>query len=826
MKVFFAAILLLMAKSSFAQIDLDIDLSNSSFKPNLKINHNPAICDPLLEGYTSHFLEADSISPFEIDVDGSRSNSAAHGILSEAFLPVSWRQIELDGDSRITGLFDKGTLYAVSFNIGEQEKWLYRRSFWPSWRAEVEDYYILDQPFNFSDYNDEELRNFLNNRHIVGLRQQGEGLYRILEQGEWDVDEQDRTLRLANLYLFEDQVLLLFELELPIYRDQPDTGQSFGLFSLGSNNTVNQVCEIEIAPSATLIDSSRGAIESLAPYANVLSDIMGDVSLCGISIGPARPPSTMLDLLSQMLYRPWAQSPRNPLRPASVSSDQVGEYLDRLFMMWGYSGLWNYGKYQELLLAESVFEQELADYFQTEYSLDRASADELSTIAILSFLSRRFVTTIEDEYHDLHRFLLDGGEVSELANFELPLEDKTSEYRGGGDPILVYAINNPELVSALLDAGFDPDAGNRFLKTPLMYAAQFDDLDSAKVLLDRGAQINLSTTGFGSCDFTVHTSGNTALHYAARYSGLELVLTLLESGAHTAAQNNRGQTPHDYLLQDYESRSGGQGALNERLSMEDLELLIARLTPPTEDERRQLSLSENLLGESLYQEQKFEEAIEHFRNAILLNSEDTRAKNNFAVTALKLGLYGESALYSQQVISSDGSDQVRAAAYFNMGLACEENEKAENSYWASISYGGDAFCRYGYRESAFENFLRSYELYPTESRANKIIEYLTEKNSVIGKRICSTRDSYGQDVSYFVSEQQVIYTVLETSKAYEVPTISAYEPNRGQATAEEITFVAESLIDLGNNYRLVRWDYDEWLLSKNLIFDGYFVCTR
>jgi hypothetical protein len=86
-----------------------------------------------------------------------------------------------------------------------------------------------------------------------------------------------------------------------------------------------------------------------------------------------------------------------------------------------------------------------------------------------------------------------------------------------------------------LEAGTDVDAkeppGG---STPLLVAAIFGRTDAAKLLIEKGANVNASSN-----------DGATALHGAAFFGHAEIVKLLLDKGAKVDAKNIRGETPLD-----------------------------------------------------------------------------------------------------------------------------------------------------------------------------------------------------------------------------------------------------------------------------------------
>jgi len=105
------------------------------------------------------------------------------------------------------------------------------------------------------------------------------------------------------------------------------------------------------------------------------------------------------------------------------------------------------------------------------------------------------------------------------------------------------------------------DERNNFGKTALMVAAQFDHLDSARLLLDRGAQVN-ATTWMQNGTGLAH-DGRTALMYAAATGSLSMVKLLLERGADPHLADTMGRRAVDYLL------GFGPVPANARMSAEE-----------------------------------------------------------------------------------------------------------------------------------------------------------------------------------------------------------------------------------------------------------------
>jgi len=120
--------------------------------------------------------------------------------------------------------------------------------------------------------------------------------------------------------------------------------------------------------------------------------------------------------------------------------------------------------------------------------------------------------------------------------------DVNARETNGGQTTLMWAAANrsPDIVRLLVDHGADPRARSTGGFTPLLFAAQQGDIESGRLLLQAGADVN-------------DRSGNdrkTALMVAAAGGNREFSVLLLEKGANHALSDDGGFTALHYAASD------------------------------------------------------------------------------------------------------------------------------------------------------------------------------------------------------------------------------------------------------------------------------------
>jgi len=192
----------------------------------------------------------------------------------------------------------------------------------------------------------------------------------------------------------------------------------------------------------------------------------------------------------------------------------------------------------------------------------------------------------------LRRLIIDDSSVVEIENYLKTNELTTASvqpffncsYFAGIDPLIHIAVKDPNILKLLWEyahtsqltneeaVNIDFDVGvntpNHFNKTPLMTSAQYDFVDSAVLLLDKGANINAKTNREW---INLEHDNRTALMYAAANASLGMISLLINYGADIDAEDTKGLRALDYLL--------GRGPVpkNPNIHGDDLELAMQLL---------------------------------------------------------------------------------------------------------------------------------------------------------------------------------------------------------------------------------------------------------
>lgn len=145
------------------------------------------------------------------------------------------------------------------------------------------------------------------------------------------------------------------------------------------------------------------------------------------------------------------------------------------------------------------------------------------------------------------------------------------------EPAIFHALSHPQLLTRMINTGYDVNVPNWYHKTPLMTAAHLNNYEAAEILLKAGADVNkkmgelLKEDLFGGYEtrtesYRVTRQDRTALMYACENADYKLVKLLIDHGANISAKDSLNNGI-DYYIN-----------LNNKLTSQEKEKLLNLLT--------------------------------------------------------------------------------------------------------------------------------------------------------------------------------------------------------------------------------------------------------
>ena len=253
--------------------------------------------------------------------------------------------------------------------------------------------------------------------------------------------------------------------------------------------------------------------------------------------------------------------PRKLLRDTLIA-DEMPEWarLDQFpLQRWSYQGAWNRSAFLRLRDQFLKARLDLAGYYRRRFGLAEDESPQAAHIGLWLGLEV-WTWQVQPVPSPLAVAIVDGGASPSLAELIANGEplDKLPE------PALSLAVARPDAIGPLLAAHADVNAKNAFGKTPLMTAAQFDQIESVRQFLKAGADVNAATNApkeiagnspkidsdpsSGCGDYAITHGSRSALIYAAANASLGVIEALLAAGADKSKRDSQGRTALDYLL--------------------------------------------------------------------------------------------------------------------------------------------------------------------------------------------------------------------------------------------------------------------------------------
>jgi hypothetical protein len=264
-------------------------------------------------------------------------------------------------------------------------------------------------------------------------------------------------------------------------------------------------------------------------------------------------------------------------------------HLNDFLYKWSTYELWNKQKYEKWVTGKKGAVAALSAYYQRTFKMQPSKAkicatralDSISTCSVGIYPPRELdeltptslyrlfrpkqlsLAQVQEHFADKkpsEKELADALRMAILNGHSLGIIEwlikQGAPISGGTEPPLLSAAVRPDVLELLLKSGADVKEQNCIGKTALIQAAQYDCLESCKVLIAAGAEVNHKMAppyGPDSSkdlipDYTMYIAGNrTALMYASQYASYPVIRYLLDSGADSSAIDSGDETMESFV---------------------------------------------------------------------------------------------------------------------------------------------------------------------------------------------------------------------------------------------------------------------------------------
>ncbi|WP_299771380.1 ankyrin repeat domain-containing protein [uncultured Pseudoteredinibacter sp.] len=508
------------------------------------------------------------------------------------------------------------------------------------------------------------------------------------------------------------------------------------IYRLSVEGRWSLACKIVFSPNEKQSVHLPPVLKQLDDLKSTLGGLRRDSGLCGSLRSHSRLQYKTVDELNRTLYRPWA------LTGAAASfGNSFGDYEKTLksFEKWSLTGISEYAAYNLYRSQLQVTTKALANFYQATYKWSQDKSERIAGHALKGAISRGFVFGTFDPGFaigeaELRKLILEKSTVERITKIKLnfqELDNKVEYYSGSNaalDSVLNVAILHPKALENLLNEGLDPNVKNAFGKTPLMYAAQHNALESARILLKYGARtVDLTTRPEDSCYYKLSTYNVSALHYAVRYASVEFIELLLDHGAPTfiRTKNSNGITQERGTPLDWFYRySKGSNLDNvSGLKKELLPGLEKRLAPPSQSMLKRMFAEYVQKAVAHHKQGRYEDSYRGLMRAIEIEPASEVVLNEISLVARKVGALKISLSSSNRLVGDSQNEDFLANAWFNMGLACQKLGKESGHGW--VYFDRKYYCE----KVSLEYFLSSYSYRPLKKEKRTIVNFFSGASS-------------------------------------------------------------------------------------------------
>jgi len=245
--------------------------------------------------------------------------------------------------------------------------------------------------------------------------------------------------------------------------------------------------------------------------------------------------------------------------------------LDYPYLTWSYLSLSNKERFEALKDSYQMAREALSAFYAKNGKITAATAGQYAKSGLHAVVFGAGCGN-SSPLPSLRKLLIEGANVNQLRQFvesgafqqieNLQAFFNCAQY-AGIEPLIHIAVKDSAALKYLWQwsrsLNYSPqqqkesdlelaiDAANVFAKTPLMTAAQFDLYQSARFLIEQGANVNAQTDSKQSATVELRYDQRTALMYAAASASLPLIKLLLDNGADVNKKDSQGLRAIDYL---------------------------------------------------------------------------------------------------------------------------------------------------------------------------------------------------------------------------------------------------------------------------------------
>ncbi len=225
-------------------------------------------------------------------------------------------------------------------------------------------------------------------------------------------------------------------------------------------------------------------------------------------------------------------------------ADKITDWRDFPYTEWAIQSYYNFKKFNNVI-NDGIGYKKAVDLLKEHYIKVFNAKPEQALNAALIALNPPSSADFERITPDNLNYLLLTGASWKQVKKQITQDTNPAK-------LLELSIAHPQNLRELIKLTKNVDEVNDFGKTPLQTAAQYGYLESVKILLDAGADINHQTDASNcTTDFEIeciHNGKRSALMYALQENQYETAKYLLEKGADITLTDTFENTALDYLM--------------------------------------------------------------------------------------------------------------------------------------------------------------------------------------------------------------------------------------------------------------------------------------